>query len=123
MMIRNAQMREFEHAEIKRFENFMVAHLREYLPDHFHAISETGTREAIRDGIERSRAYHILSEPGVAVFIRMMFVFGPDFDKHYAWAVDALRHSVLTDESDMIVRLTAAATVYLQSLRDVSGND
>jgi hypothetical protein len=112
LVIRTEQFKLFEGESRARFVREMVDHARRYLPYHFHALGEQGTREAIQYGIDRARAHEIVSVPGVRAYVQLMFVLGPDFDQdpQMPWAPEALSAD---DEKTRIQKLLAGAQQHL----------
>lgn len=90
----------------------MVEHARQYLPYHFHALGEDGTRKAVEYGIDRARSHEIVSISGVRAYVQLMFVLGPDFDQdpELPWAPKALGEE---DERAKIQKLLAGAQEHL----------
>ena len=85
LRIRRDQMHIFSEASQKSFEDRMVAHIKEFFPEHFAAIKEEGARELIRYGIQRSATYGITAERDVCKYVDVQIVAGPDYDKQ-PWA-------------------------------------
>lgn len=77
--IRKGMMEAFAADAVKDFEDRMVAHVRRLLPSAC-AASDASIRRRIRSGIERARAYGIVSERGVCMYVDTMFAYGDDFD-------------------------------------------
>lgn len=118
LTIRSDQMRSLEAASKERFERGLVEHFREHLPDHYAALGPEGTREAIQYGVTRAAEYGIVTEGGVTVYVRLMFLFGRDYDADPAlpWAGAILRDPAIADEATRVSRLASAAMEHLQAL-------
>jgi hypothetical protein len=114
--IRKEQTEAFEQSALKRFEERMLTHLRKFLADSVASAGETKAREMIRYGIARSSTYGMIAERDVCLYIDLMFVFGPDFDrdKRLPWASAILRSSALRESSQRMDKLHGAATAFLR---------
>ncbi len=108
----------FSTSSLHRFETELTAHFRDHLPVHYHALGEEGTRQAIRYGIERARSYAIQTEPGIATYIRHMFLFGRDFDRdpQLSWAGRVLLDMSILNERQRIERLSESSLEHLRAL-------
>ena len=92
LTIRQAQMDVFSQVEVRKFEDWMVAHLRQFFPAQSRALGEPQSRELIRHGIRRAANHGIKTERDVCKFIGLMIVHGRDFDRdnQSAWAGEIL---------------------------------
>jgi len=115
MRIRKEQNNELAKAAVKRFEDFMVVHLNEFFPEHCKALGKDGTREVIREGIERARTYSIVSERDVCKFIDLKVALGRSFDTDPAlpWAARILNDKSIPDPRQRLNRLHEMALDYL----------
>jgi hypothetical protein len=97
--IRAAQVKAFEQAARKDFEDRMVLHLNEFFPDECRAMGEAALREMIRYGIGRAASHGIIMEPDVCKYLTLMMAYGRDFDcdPNHPWASAVLNDPVLTD--------------------------
>ena len=93
----------------------MVAHLRRYFPLDCEALGEERVRAEVRYGVSRAKAYGLLKEPGVCIFIDVMFAYGYDFDlrRSLPWAAQILRSKTIVDERLRAQRLLRAAEANL----------
>jgi len=93
LTIRKQQMAAFERAEIKKFEDRMVIHLKKFFPRQCAALGDFKLRETIRYGIKRAAAYGITAEREVYKYTDLMIVLGRDFDtdQRLPWAGEILR--------------------------------
>jgi hypothetical protein len=80
LSIRQAQLTAFSRAEVEKFENWMVGHLKKFFPRQSHAAGEARLRETIQHGIRRAAAYGITTRRDVSKYIDLALVLGPDFD-------------------------------------------
>ncbi len=96
LMIRQEQLRLLAQAEVEKFEDWMLAHLKKFFPAQCQAAGDSKVRQMIRRGIERAAAHRITSRRDVCKYIDLMVVFGRDFDKdhRYPWAGKILAASV-----------------------------
>lgn len=82
----------FSRSAVETFEDRMVETLGARFPSECEELGEEGVRQRIRDGMERSASYEILTERDVAHFIRLMFGIRPDFDtsRKTSWVKEIL---------------------------------
>lgn len=118
LVIRQSQMDALSQGAMRRFEDDLIGHFRQHLPAHHAQLGDEGTREAIRHGVQRARAYGIESEPDVAVYVRHMFLFGRDFDvdPQLPWAAHALTQGPVGSGAARVGRLAQASLAYLRAL-------
>lgn len=102
LTLRSEQIAKLDEVAEERFENWMVAHIRECLPDDSKELSEESIRQPIRCGIERGESYGIESGPDLCSYIDIMVMFGRDFDvdQKLTWAQEILSNRDLTDPAD-----------------------
>jgi len=88
LTIRQSQIEIFSAVEVRRFEDWMVSHLRRFFPLQCAALAEAELRESIQRGIVRAARYGIRTKRDVCKFIDVMIVLGEDFDSAEApdWA-------------------------------------
>lgn len=108
--IRPEQMEAFAAAARKDFENRMVVHLRQVLPDECAPLGEQGLRELIRAGLRRTRSYRITAEYDVCRYLHLMLVLGREFDRDPAlpWA-ELLLNQPTQEPSTRMERVYARA--------------
>ena len=118
LIIRRQQIEIFEAANFAQFEQEMLEHLRRELPAHYSGLGEAATREAIRYGIQKARTYGIRTHYGVKAYLKLLFVFGRDFDADptLEWAGRVLNDPAVEDEAGRVVLLVNAALSYAQAL-------
>jgi len=90
--MRKEQIAAFSAAEVNKFEDWMVTHLRKFFPRQCNQLGELPLRETIRYGISRAANYGLLAKRDVCKYIDVMLVLGRDFDKdrRYPWAAGTL---------------------------------
>ena len=122
MKIRAQQMDELKRAALRRFEDEMVQHMKEFSPRHCEVIGEPGVREVIRLGMQRAREHGLTNRGAVRFYIEMMFMFGSDFDTdpQYPWAAEALDAERTPNQNERADRLHAKTIDYL---KNVAGPD
>lgn len=91
LLLRRAQVEVFREQLLKRFEDDVLAHVRELFPVRCKALGDDGTRALIRHGIDRSRGYGIELEKDVCKYVDLCFYFGREFDVEQPWARPILR--------------------------------
>lgn len=114
LRMREAQMKAFSDAALKRFEDKMVAYFRRSFPERWAKEGEQRTRSRIRYGVERAAFYQIEEDREVRRYIHLMYGFGDDFDTT-AWAREVLEKKN-SRASEKITSLRAAAAAI--SLRE-----
>lgn len=92
LTIRQEQFAVFSQLAVQKFEDWMLAHLRQFFPQQCRAAGESRLRETIQYGIQRAAVYDITSKRDVCKYIDLMIVFGRDFDtdKRFPWAAEIL---------------------------------
>ncbi|KIH83436.1 hypothetical protein UCMB321_2932 [Pseudomonas batumici] len=103
---------------MNRFVDDLAEHFRLALPEHHAALGPDGTRETIRHGVARARAYGITTARGVTVYVRLLFLFGRDYDTNpeLPWAGAVLGDPALAEEDARVDQLALAARFYLEAL-------
>jgi hypothetical protein len=80
LKIRPAQMKIFEEAARRRFEDEMVVHSREFAPKLCETLGEDQLRVALRQVMERAGGYGFTFRGPIRLYVELMFLFGSDFD-------------------------------------------
>ncbi len=108
LTIRNEQMSVLRKYMLKQFENRALKHLTEKLPNECNMLGGESVRETIREGIERSKAYGVVTEYDVRRYLEWMIILGPEFDTDAktAWAGGILRSDKMRgfEKMDLIDR-------------------
>ncbi len=93
LTIRQAQIAVLSQVEVRKFEKWMLAHLKRFFPAQCAAAGDRRVQEMIPYGIERAAVYGIKAKRDVCKYIDMMTVFGSDFDTdpRLRWAGEILR--------------------------------
>ena len=113
--IRKEQMEAFRAEAMLRFEDKLVAHVAEHFPDQYQSLGDGGTRAMIRQGIKRAGSYGIVTEPGVAAYIKLMFLLGRNFDvdPDLPWAQRVLSGTIYKSEESKVNQLVKEAYEHL----------
>jgi len=80
LAIRTEQMKTFEQAAMRRFEDEMVEHSKDLSPRLCEVIGDEQLRVALRSAICRAMAYGFTYRGPIRLFIEMMFFCGSSFD-------------------------------------------
>jgi hypothetical protein len=106
LKIRPEQIAVFSEAEVRKFEDWTLAHVKRFFPRQYATAGEAEIRRRIRDGIKRAAAYGITSKRDVCKFIDVMIMAGPEFesDSRFPWAKEILERGV--DSYSKIAALT-----------------
>jgi hypothetical protein len=95
--IRNSQLEDFREAALQSFEDEMVEHIKEFFPNHFMAMQQTGTRATIRYGYEKAKSYGFTTKRNVCLYLNIMLLLGSNFDIDPQYP---LAKSILTAQSE-----------------------
>lgn len=92
LVIRESQMKTFEKAAQRAFEDEMVAHLAEFSPPLFKVIGEAQMRKTVRFGIDRADSHGFTFRGPIRLYLELMLLFGSyfDTDPQYPWAAETL---------------------------------
>jgi hypothetical protein len=90
----------FSEAEVRKFENWMAAHLAKFFPRECAALGESKLLATIQYGIRQAARHGLTVKRDVCKYIDVMIVLGPDFDtdKGYPWAAELLKRRSTADE-------------------------
>jgi hypothetical protein len=116
--IRDAQMTAFEAAALKNFEDKMVAHLKQFSPQHCEVIGELGVRFVIRLGMGRARTYGFTNQGPVRFYLELMFMFGSDFDTDplLPWVAQILNDTTIADQMVRADRIYGQLLDYVEKV-------
>jgi hypothetical protein len=78
--IRPNQMKVFEEAALRRFEDEMVVHSKEFTPRLCEVLGDEQLRVALRQAMKRAEAYGFTFRGPIRLYIELMFLCGSDFD-------------------------------------------
>jgi hypothetical protein len=77
--IRPEQMKVFERDALRRFEEEMIAHSREFSPRLCEVIGDDQLRIAVRQAIQRANTYGFTNRGPIRLCVELMFLCGSDF--------------------------------------------
>ncbi len=80
LQIRKEQMVTFEQDALRRFEDEMVLHSKEFSPELCEIIGDEQLRVALRQAMARAARYGFTYRGPIRLFIEMMFLCGSAFD-------------------------------------------
>lgn len=114
LKITRQQMDLFQTAQQRRFEDALIARLRENFAPvvQQHGLDDDRLRQIIQRGLARAREHQIVSEYDVTRFIEYAFEYGGRFES-LPWAAPVLRASHLSGAEKMD-RLDAISTFVLR---------
>lgn len=114
LVIRNEQMRSIEEA---RFLEWLKQHLTRFFPERCHELGPEAASRTIADGLARARSYGFREPADLCRFLDLMFAFGLDFerDESFPWASELLHAPEITNPTERMDLLTAAAKAHLTS--------
>ena len=118
LVIRAEQMKVFEQAALRRFEDEMVAHSKDFSPRLCEVIGDEQLRVALRSAMNRAGGYGFTYRGPIRLFIEMMFLCGSAFDTdpQYPRVGEILRAS-----GDQMQRAEQIHQGFLDYLEKVSG--
>lgn len=96
LVIRQEQMEILSRQRRQQFEERLLEHLKQVMPERCQDIGDDRLPAEIRYGIERAMSYDIAAERDVASYLAVMLRFGRDFDQNpeRPWV-----QSILTDRT------------------------
>jgi hypothetical protein len=80
MIVRHEQMNELQRQAERKFQNRLMAHLREMYPERLADQDDDDLREFCREGIVRARDLGIRAEYDVSRFLEYRVFLGESFD-------------------------------------------
>jgi hypothetical protein len=103
-------------ASVEEFTDETLMRLERIWPEKYNHIGEENLRSLIQKGITTARAYDIESEPGMLMYIGMMYMLGSGFDRDplFSWAHQVLNNKEEQDEAASVERLHSEAINYLK---------
>lgn len=122
LIIRDSQMRAFEAVSRKRYVDGLQAALHAELPIRCARMGPAEVRAWIEHGIDRAATYDITSEEATGRYVRLMFLFGREFDRHPDLPqLRACLTDPTADQDERVNRLTAACVEHAARLRQPVG--
>ncbi len=103
MMIRDEQLRAFEQAGQRAFEERVMARLEQYFPKHFAILGEQNLRSLIQLGRKRAEMHKFTSERNITRYIELICLLGSGFDDdpQMPWAAQILQETSGPENSRM----------------------
>lgn len=120
LIIRRQQIEVFEQAALRRFEDEMVVHSKEFTPNLCKVIGEEQLRVALRQAIGRAAAYGFTYQGPIRLFIELMFLCGSDFDNDPQYPALA---DILNASGDQMQRAEQIYQGIIDYQKKVSGPD
>jgi hypothetical protein len=93
LTIRKEQFAVLAHLEARKFEKWMLVHLKRFFPTQCALFGDQRIKEMVRHAIQRAPIYGITSKRDVCKYIDVMIFFGREFDsdERSRWAGNILR--------------------------------
>lgn len=115
LVISGNQMKTFEQAAVRNFENRLLAHLQEFFPKHCEILGNDQMRKVIQLGLKRAEPYGLISERGLHLYIGLMLMLGSYFDEdpQLPWTAKILTDENIVDPRRRADRLYRRAMAYL----------
>ena len=125
LIIRSEQLKVFEAAAVRRYEDEMGAHLAAVSPQLFKALGEEQMRRAIRFGIGRADSYGFTFCGPVRVYLELMLLFGSHFDSdpQYPWAAAILSDRDTETQMERAALLREMTLEYKDEVGDPANAD
>ena len=95
LKIRSEQISVFEIAAVRNFEDRMLAHLKDFAPNHSKILSDDELRVVIRYGMKKAEDHGFTSERSIRIYTELILMLGSSFDTdpQLPWAEELLNHS------------------------------
>lgn len=120
IIIREEQMKVFEDAALRRFEDEMVVHSKEFTPRLCKVLGDKQLRVALRQATERSGTYGFTNRGSIRLYIELMFLCGSDFDTDPQYPAVGV---ILNAPGDQMLRAEQIYAGVLDYQEKVSGPD
>lgn len=99
LTVRNRQVRRLAWEQRRRFENELVDHLFETWPEKCAAQGRPAVEERVHEASLRATYHGFSTERDVRRYVKLAFVWSPDFDRSpptAAWAGPILANTALS---------------------------
>jgi hypothetical protein len=115
LRIRKEQHEELGKVPLKRFEDSMVEHVKEFFPKYYEIHKEPLIRKVILYAVDRAESYRLITERDVCLYVNLVLLLGSNFDTdpQLPWAAAILNDETITDSDTRIERLHDKAMEYL----------
>ena len=121
LKIRKEQYNELGKIALKKFEDEMVEHIKEFFPKYYEIHKEPLIRKIIQYGVDRAETYGFETKRDTPLFINLMFLLGSHFDEdvQYPWAAKILSDESIVDPISRADKLYDTAVEYLDQVAGV----
>jgi len=121
LRIRGQQYEELGKIALKRFEDNMVEHIKEFFPKYYEIHKEPLIRKVILYAVDRAESYDMVTERDVCLYINLVFLLGSrfDIDPQLPWAAAILNDETITDSVTRIDKLHDKGMEYLDQAAGV----
>lgn len=109
--LRQGREEELSASTVSEFYGRTITRLKNLLPAKCAYVGDLALRRLVQQGIRTASDYGITTERGVFVFVALMFVAGGGFDRdpQLPWASAVLNDEAVSDQTERVNRLYAAA--------------
>lgn len=117
--LQNKQTDIFKTVALKKFEDEMVDHIKQFFPNHYISMQEEAVRKTIMYGYFRAEIYGFTTKRNVCLYINTMMVLGSnfDYDPLYPWTQSMLRDN----KEDPKVRIDKIADKTMEVFGQILG--
>lgn len=121
LKIRKDQYEELGKVSLKRFEDSMVEHIKEFFPKYYEIHKEPLIRKIIQYGVDRAETCGFETKRDTPLFIDLMFLLGSHFDEdvQYPWAPEILTDESIADPISRADKLYDKAMEYLDQVAGI----
>ncbi|RZB35488.1 MAG: hypothetical protein SRB2_03081 [Desulfobacteraceae bacterium Eth-SRB2] len=102
LVIRAEQAEALKVAAVNNFVKSMVAHIKEFFPNHFRVFTGKGAHVVAEYAVKRARRHDFVTERNVCLYLNVMLILGSNFDDdpQLGWTTRILKDEDITDPSD-----------------------
>lgn len=118
LTISTEQMKVFEKASLRTFEDEMVLHSQEFSPKLCEVIGEKQLRVALRQAMKRADSYGFTLKGPIRLYIELILLFGSDFDTDPQFPAIA---EILQSDDDEMTRADRIHEWVIDYNKNVSG--
>ncbi len=118
LQIRKEQMKAFENAALKRFEDKMTAHSMTFTPRLSKVLGEKQIRKAVQQAMRRAARYGFTNQGPMQLYIELMYICGSDFDTDPQYPTLG---KVLNEQGDQMERADRIYRGLMDYIEKVSG--
>lgn len=112
--IRREQTSEFRKQAFNSFDKRALVHLRRDMSELTELFSDEKLILRVHECIPRAKAYGLIAEAQIIMFVDVTFLLGKDFDENpdYDWSLEILRSTKLEPSDRASLLLATAVSVY-----------